>query len=134
MDNDLKSYREHLIQAQQKSIEAYDKSLLSLSGGGLGVSIAFIKDIVGPAPIEKTCLLIVAWAFWIGTMSLTLASFYVSHLALQKTIRQVDEGKIHAERPGGTWTTVTIVLNIISGVLFLLGLLFIVIFASNNMR
>lgn len=133
MDDELTSYRNHLVQSEQKSLEAYDKSLLALSGGALGISFAFINEIIGPGEINSDWLLVTAWACWVATMGGTITSFYVSHLALRRAIQQVDNKRIYVERPGGRFSAITNTLNAVSGGLFLLGLVFIVIFASVNM-
>lgn len=133
MDNDLRAYRQHVVKAEQQSIEAYDKGLLTLSGGALGVSFAFIRDIIGSDAMEYKELLVVAWSCWIGAIAATLVSFYCSHRALRKTIDQIDAETVYEERAGGKWSRVTNWLNAASGFLFLSGLVFIVIFVSLNM-
>ena len=40
-------YRKDLIALEQRAQEAYDTTLLTLSGGALGVSFAFVKDFLG---------------------------------------------------------------------------------------
>ncbi len=135
MSADLEWYREHLVQAEQKSIEAYDKSLLALSGGALGVSFAFIKDITQlmmPGPFQSTYLLILAWSVWVLTIGLTLFSFYSSHRALRKSIKQVDKGTIYKETAGGRWARATHCLNAAAGVLFVCGLALMIVFAARN--
>lgn len=137
MDPDLKSYRDHLVQAEQKSVEAYDKSLLALSGGALGISFAFVKDIkelVTPGPFQSTGFLIAAWSAWAITIGVTLFSFYSSHRALRKSIKQVDEETIYQETPGGTWARATHCLNAVAGVLFVCGLALMIVFAARNVR
>ena len=46
-NNALQKYRDFLIAAEQKSQEDYDKTVIALSGGALGISFAFATDIVG---------------------------------------------------------------------------------------
>lgn len=50
---DRDEWREHLVSAEQKSQEDLDKALLSLSGGALGVSLIFLKDVIGQGPQVK---------------------------------------------------------------------------------
>ena len=52
MDKTLQEYRAHLVSAAQKAQEDFDKTLLALSGGALGVSFAFVKDIVGDGSVH----------------------------------------------------------------------------------
>ncbi len=43
MDEDLKEYRSSLLQTIQKLNESYDKLIITLSGGALGLSIVFFE-------------------------------------------------------------------------------------------
>lgn len=43
---ELKKYRSSLIDTLRFLNESYDKLLITLSGGALGISIAFLKDVV----------------------------------------------------------------------------------------
>ena len=131
-DDGLKEYRQHLVLAGQKSQDDYDKTIIALSGGALAISFAFVKDYLGHGPIENVCFLLLSWISWGFSVTMVLASFYSSHLALRETIKQVDEGKIDDEKPGGAYSTVTAVLNLIGGILFLLGVMFMIFFVSAN--
>lgn len=134
MDKDLKDYRNFLIQAQQKSVESYDKSLLTLSGGALAISFIFIEKIIGESPMEVPLILIFAWKCWVITIIGTLLSFYLSHIAMRKAIRQVDDEVIYQETPGGSYTFIISLLNAIDGILFNFGVILIMIFVIINMR
>jgi hypothetical protein len=79
-------------------------------------------------------LLFVAWVCWGFSASAILASFFASSLALRKAISQVDENSIYTFRAGGAASTVTAILNVAAGILFLLGVIAAAIFASLNMR
>jgi len=46
MNNEYQSYRDLLQELSVKSQEQYDKTVITLSTGALGLSFAFIKDIV----------------------------------------------------------------------------------------
>ena len=132
MNEALNSYREQINLADQESIRSFDKSLITLSAGALGLSLTFVKEIVGPANVESTQTLVIAWICWIASLAMTLFSFYCSHLALRKTMEQIDNGTINSQSPGGRWTVITNGLNALSGVAFLGGVVFIVIFVSIN--
>ena len=133
-EDDLSEYRMHLQTAEQKSQEDFDKTVLSLSGGALGISFVFLKDVIGPHPIINPTLLFVAWVAW-GTSSFSvLASYYLSHLALRKAIKQIDTRTIRTERPGGWFTIATIVLNAVGAILFLVGVFAITLFANANLK
>lgn len=128
----LLDYRKQLVAAEQKSQEDFDKTVLSLSGGALGISFVFLKDVVGEKPIVDHAYLLSAWICWGLSTLAVLASYYMSHLALREAITQVDKGTIYGQTPGGRYASATAVLNAVGAVLFLFGVLSITLFASSN--
>ncbi len=133
MDNDIKDYRNFIITAEQKSQEAYDKTVISLSGGALGISFAFIKDIVGPDTIFCTKLLFFSWLCWSLSITCVLVSYYTSQLSLRKTIKQIDNSTYNSSRVGGVADIFTIIFNAFSGLLFLTGVILISYFVEINL-
>jgi hypothetical protein len=105
-----------------------------LSGGALGVSFIFLKDVIGSKPIAVPGLLIAAWSAWAASSLAVLFSFHLSHLALRKAISQVDDGSIaKGTKPGGAYARVTAWLNAAGAILFFAGVVLIVSFASFNL-
>jgi len=133
-DETIAVYRQHLVAAEQKSQEEYDKAALTLSGGALGVSFAFVKDLVGPSGVVLPGMLVAAWMLWAASIVAVLASYYVSRLALRKAIVDCDNDNIRKPTctPGGYYTTALRWLNGASGVLFLAGVVSISVFVFNN--
>lgn len=129
----LAEYRKSLVAAEQKSQEDFDKTVLSLSGGALGISFAFLKDIVGPQPIVQSDYLLFAWFAWAFSTFSVLISYYLSHLALRRAIGQVDKGTIFKQTPGGVFAHITAILNAAGAVLFLVGVCCITLFAVANL-
>ena len=125
-------YRQWLVVAEQKAQADYDKTVLTLSGGALGISFAFVKDIVGDNPIVHSSWLVMAWVFWALSTSAMLGSFFVSRLALRKAILQCDDGTIFCKPPGGFYTVLTRWLNGSGAILFLLGVCFMAAFVQTN--
>lgn len=126
-------YRQWLVVAEQKAQEDYDKTVLTLSGGALGISFAFVKDIVGESLIQHSSWLVAAWVLWALSTSAMLGSFFVSRLALRKAIIQCDDGTIFCKPPGGFYTVLTRWLNGGGAVLFLLGVCFMAAFVKTNL-
>lgn len=126
-------YRKHLVDARQKAQEDYDKSVLSLSGGALGVSFAFVKDIIGDDQIVASFLLMLAWGLWGLSSLFILISFYMSHLSLDRAIQQIDKGQ-YPYRPGGVAVHITNFLNAAGGIMFFLGICSIAAFVFFNLR
>ena len=79
MSEDITSrYRQALETLKQNSQESYDKTVLSLSAGALGVSFAFVTDIVGDWPAQRPGYLFAAWLFWGVSVTSVLFSFLSS--------------------------------------------------------
>jgi hypothetical protein len=128
----LVDYRKHLVAAEQKSQEDFDKTVLSLSGGALGVSFIFLKDVIGEKLILQPECLFASWVSWgMSTFSILL-SYYFSQMALRHAIGQVDKGSIHNEKPGGHYACLTKNLNLAGVVLFFVGVCSITYFAYSN--
>lgn len=51
MNQALHDHFKFLRDADQQAQTDYEKTVLSLSGGALGISFAFVKDIVGSKPL-----------------------------------------------------------------------------------
>ena len=133
-EDDLSDYRKHLLTAEQKSQEDFDKTVLSLSGGALGISFIFLKDVIGPNPIVQPGMLFTAWVAWGTSTFCVLASYYLSHLALRKTIKQIDSKTIRVEKTGGWYRPATAILNALGAILFLVGVCTITLFAAANLK
>ncbi len=134
MDERESRYRKLLETLKQQSQESYDKTVLSLSAGALGVSFAFVKDIVGSWPAQEPSWLFTAWIFWGLSVTAVLFSFLCSQKALRKAIKQVDDGQIDSMKLGGALNKVTIILNNAAGIAFLLGVISMIKFVSYNMK
>ncbi len=133
MDEQMRKYRQHLVLAEQKAQEDFDKTVFALSGGALGVSFTFVTDIVGSDAILEPGLMVSAWISWGMSLLSVLSSYYFSHLALRKAIKQVDMGRIISEHPGGFFDKATAVLNAVGALLFVLGLAHIIRFINMNL-
>lgn len=129
----LQRYRDHCVDAAQKAQDSYDRALLSLSGGGLAVSLVFLKDVVGTQALTSRDLLLWAWITWVLSILAVLASYFFSHRALTTAVTQVDSGTIHEERPGRVSTKLTVGLNLASGLMFLVGTVLMLGFVLDNM-
>ena len=125
-------YREVLVGAEQKAQEEFDKTVLSLSGGGLGVSFVFLKDVIGSAPAVSPYFLTAAWVAWAMSILAVLFSYHLSHRTIHRMIEQIDAGQGDAPGFGGWHASITQWLNAIGAVLFVVGVLSITVFACVN--
>lgn len=134
MDEQLREYRSFLIDAEQKAQERYDKTIITLSGGAIGISFSFVNNFIQGAAVHSW-LLLGAWIAWGASITAVLASFYFSTLALRRTVNQIDDESTDIrslETPGGQYTTVTKFLNAAGGSLFFVGVILLVAFVSQN--
>jgi hypothetical protein len=126
-------YRALLIRTEQASQAEFDKGVLALSGGALGLSFAFTKDIVGATQATHSIFLLIAWVSWATSSTFVLLSFFTSQLAMRKAIRQLD-ARYSMQRPGGWLDYGTAVLNVAGLALFLFGLAMMTVFLKYNLH
>jgi hypothetical protein len=129
-DGEADAFRAHLIAADQTASRDYDKALLTLSAGSLGVSIAFIHT-VAPHP-KDIFWLGLAWGLFAISLVLVVSSLLTSQHELRKAITAYDNQT--DETPVKRSSSVTAMLNVWAGVTFLVGVVALVIFAFLNLR
>lgn len=134
----IAEYRTLLQEMEQEMQSSYDKAVMTLSGGALGVSIAFVKDFLGKTnpsqPIQNGFQLFTAWTCWGISITAILISLFVSACAMRKAIEQTDNRVLYYEKLGGWQDRLTRVLNPVAGLLFMTGVVFIGLFAKNNLH
>lgn len=117
--------------------DSLDKNMLALSSGALGVSLAFIKDIVPLGQATWICLLIISWCAFALCMTTTLLSFEFSIAGLKKHRDLLDE-MLKAKNPelaknqGSGWSRAVVVCRHTALILFLAGLACTVVFVIKN--
>jgi hypothetical protein len=128
--------RKDLLTRQLSNSEKFDGAILTLSTGGLGISLAFIKDIV---PIEKTqcvVLLIVSWRFFGSAIVSTLISFLMSQKGIDKQLHYAEEYYLNQKNEYLTKTNIpaeaTKFLNLTSAILFIIAIVLTITFVSIN--
>lgn len=130
-------HRKHLIDAGRGQAQLFDRSIITLTGAALGLSFAFIKDIV-PNPDPKTLYLLhVAWAGFVFSLLLTLTSFQLSQYAYRRERENLDKrqrGEIPKESVWKNWgSRLTLGANILSNVIFIAAAAFLLIFTAYNL-
>ncbi len=134
MNDDLQRHRDFLVEAEQQVQDDFDKAVLSLSGGALGISFAFVRDIVGDQPLVSPELLFASWMAWGVSILFILVSIFTSQYAFGQAIKQIDNRVANARTAGGWWSTVTEWLSLLAGVAFFAGVVLIAIFVYSNLR
>jgi len=132
LPTEMQQYYATLLDADHQASISFDKAIMTLSGGALGISITFLHDVV-PNPLPETKIFLAAsWIVFIASLTTILVSYLTSMASLRKTMEQVFNGTIHKEKPGGYLTTVTVFLRNTSVVCFVLGVISFLFFAFKN--
>lgn len=122
------TYREWLVKAHHAASEAYDKAVMTLSGGALAISLAFIRDVT-PHPHHKGWIA-ASWSLLAASLLLILVSFLTSQSGLLQAIGRLDKGHPEPHRPWGA--RLTGLLNLVSCGAFVSGVACLVRFALYN--
>ena len=128
----LKDYRQYLVETQQKISENYDKTIITLAGGALGTSLAFIKDIIGQDPVQAKYILSFSWIMLTASLASVASSLYYGTKAFGEAIKQVDGQNIYGSTVGGWTAKVTGVLHTAGLALLVIGLLALGLFVHIN--
>jgi hypothetical protein len=122
----------------QSGSDSYDQSLLTLSSGALGLSIAFIKDIVKLQDAMYLPLLYFSWVAFGCCILITVVSFQISKLA---QMEQLENSRLYyLERKDenlnkrGKWAVALDGCTIGAGVLFVVALACTITFAIVNVK
>lgn len=77
-------HRNRLLDGEQKLGESYDQYLLTLSGGAIGLSLAFLHDLVTPGAVRFAWMLATAWTLLVVTIFLVGAMMRVSQVGHER--------------------------------------------------
>jgi magnesium-transporting ATPase (P-type) len=126
--------RKQLIEAERNTAQQFDKAILTLAAGALGLSIVFINQIA-PQPISNSiCYLTGAWILFCLSLLSTLISFLTSQAACrrQRDIldRDISGQSDNTNNKAASWTKW---LNYFSIAIFILGVICLIIFSAVNL-
>lgn len=131
----LAAYRPYLVDLFTRTQEEFDRTLLALAGGGLGVSFAFVKDFLGTENAIRKDLLVASWICWIVTLGLILLSHWLAAATAASALNELDTRKmLDPKRPGGWLGSAVTVTTGAAGGYFLAGLIMMVCFITRNVR
>lgn len=126
-------YRDWLMKADHRASQAFDKAVMTLAGGALAISFAFLKDLV-PSPEKNTLLMLkMGWGALALSLLFTFTSLWTSQRSLRRAMNQLDADSLKGKQPGGAWSLATEVLNIGAGLAFVMGVAFLIWFAVANL-
>ena len=136
--NTFNEFRKYYQEAINKSEDDFEKNLIYLSSGALGLTLIFIEKIVPPQNSIYLFLLILGWVLLTVTLGINLVSHLISKKYIQKSQSEFDDCihlKItwdeHYENSLKRNKNIDII-NWVSLGLFILGIISIVIYTSIN--
>lgn len=122
MDKEALDYRNMLTALEPKAQAAYDKLVVWLSAGAMGLSFTVLDSIVvGDGAARGLGALGWAWVMWVISLTLALMSHLVSTYALRTAIEQVDAGTSSLPPLGGGFDVVLQFLHPSAAVAFVAG-------------
>lgn len=122
-------HKDEESEEEMKSLEAYDKSILTLSGGALGLSFVAIKDYLSLRGGAEAGLIVLALLCWALSVSCTLFSSVSTRKAIRSVMEREDPRKSSA-RSRERSARVASGLRIGSGLLFFGGVVFFIAYIA----
>lgn len=127
--------RKMSIESEGQTAAQFDKSVLTLSAGAFGISLAFLKDIAPSPDTLSVKLLAFAWFGFGASMACTLISFLTSQAVFRRQRDINDQAYLDGDDPRGVANLlvgVTSRLNHASIAAFFLGGVLLGTFALLN--
>lgn len=129
MQEEDKEYWQQLNKAYIESSSQFDKQVLFLASGALGISFAFIKDIVKLDVATHKWILIFSWSLFGAVILLSIISHYTSLKAINKKIHYLNAEEDKLSKKLNSYTKW---FNILMIVFIALGLILLTLFIAIN--
>lgn len=124
-----KEYLDLLNRSYLESSSQFDKQLLFVASGALGLSLAFIKDIVVLSKATNKELLILSWISFGLVILINVISHYTSLKAINYKIENVNKKN---DKLSKRFNSVTKYFNVIMIVFLAIGLISLNVFIGIN--
>jgi len=135
---DYKAYLEErrwLFGFEHQISQSFDKYMLTLSAGALGLSITFIKQLA-PNPLPKTLpYLYFSWGLFTLALLIVLMSLLFSQHAFHRQSKAMDKAyadQQDARSHHNIWVDATDWANWLSIIFFTAGVVCLMVFSSSN--
>ncbi len=126
------NYTQEQYQALKYSNEQFDKNVLFIASGALGISFAFIEKVIPDLENAiNTGFLINSWYCFAGVIFISLVAHFISILANRWAIAHDDQEKNY-ERICNRWNFTLRTINIIMIIGLLLGIILLIYFVKLN--
>lgn len=127
-------YRNFLIKTKNQLNDNFDKLIVTLSGGALALSMAFLKDIVKLQVANHSWMLALSWFLLIFSVGFVLGEIYFGIEAYRKALAQLDGKTIRQETAGGIFASITKNLGRLAAIFLILGMVSIAMFVFINLE
>ena len=132
------SHRDELYRRELSNTQAYDKAILSLSSAGLAISLTFIKFIVPLEKADHLWMIKTLWVLFLLSIISTVISFLIGNKAISRQREDAEQYYIHgnanAQNKFNIFSCINSILNYISGILFVVALIFVISFVILNLN
>ncbi|WP_157208909.1 hypothetical protein [Mariniflexile maritimum] len=129
MKEEDKEYLELLNKAYFESASQFDKQLLFVASGALGISLAFIKDIIQLNIASNKALLLLSWISFGVVILINVISHYTSLKAINYKIENIDH---NSDKHSKKYNLVTKWFNVLMIVFLTSGLILLNLFICIN--
>ena len=145
-DTDMAMYKDERRTLNEGQIQAHrdsDRWVLGVSGGALALSMTFLSDIVVPSEMQAKYLLFLSWFALAVSIGSTVTSLHCSAKSWEQHRIALDEGfseysndvweRVRKLQENSKWNKIIEMLNWLSLVSLLLGLLLSGMFLASNL-
>lgn len=129
MTEEDKEYWNQLFETYKESATLFEKNLLYITSGALGISITFLSDIVNLNNARFFFLLIIAWSIFTLVILLSLVAHYCSMKSMNHEMKHF----LNAKKPKNQFDQWVKRLNVLMVGGLPLGLVFLIFFLSLNL-
>lgn len=84
--NDLKKWIDERHKDRYSSYEYFDKLVVTISSGGLFLSIGFVSDVIEITPDTNTLFLKMSWIILTGSLFSSLVSYFIAAKANENEV------------------------------------------------
>lgn len=132
-DGYLETYRDKIQELENASSEAFDKVIVTLSGGALAITMTLVGQVLPKH--DALALIVIGWVLFALSLTLTLVALKTSQVAMRRQIDIIDEvasrgGALDAHRNRAN--SFTAGLNNLALFAFITGMVLTVIFVAVN--
>lgn len=126
-----------LVEGERTVGAGYDKTLITLSGGALGLTITFAKNSLASGAAVATSFLLFAWASWAISLACLLVAYFFGQWTYRICIDELRRGTPVNDLETPLFkrlTRLVYVLNAVAGLCFIGGVVAVIWFAYVNLE